>query len=288
MNAGEGYTEEYGSLDDDDSLVVSFQSAFQFVQANEGVYDDTDLLIDTGSTVSVIRCEKMLMNVTDNKRTLRAYTNGGHQDSTQKGDLPGFFRVWFNPDSRLNILSFKDVRKQFRITVDTSVENTICVHMDDGKVLKFKEVESGLYLLSSTDKFSNQKISAYSYLTLVKANKSDFTKRQLKRADIARDFRRKIGYPGYRKYFKLLEIQYFRNCPLTVDDAKRALHIYGPDVESLKGKTVRNTPNAIEDMTRVDIPETLKDLHPHVNLSADYFFVQGIAFLHSISCGYDC
>ena len=81
-NAWEGYAEEYGSSDDDDSLVVSFQSAFQFVQANEGVYDDTDLLIDTGSTVSVIRCEKMLVNVTDNEKTLRAYTNGGHQDST--------------------------------------------------------------------------------------------------------------------------------------------------------------------------------------------------------------
>ena len=85
----------------------------------------------------------------------------------------------------------------------------------------------------------------------------------------------------------LLETHYFRNCPLTVDDAKRALHIYGPDVESLKGKTVRKTPKAIEDMTRVNTTETLKDLHPHVNLSVDYFFVQGITFLHSISRGYD-
>ena len=80
---------------------------------------------------------------------------------------------------------------------------------------------------------------------------------------------------------------YFINCPITVDDAKRALHIYGPDVESLKGKTVRNRPVPIEDMTRVDIPNTIKILHPRVNLSADFFFVQGIAFLHSISRGYD-
>ena len=58
-------------------------------------------------------------------------------------------------------------------------------------------------------------------------------------------------------------------------------------MESLKGKTVRRTPQAIEDIARVNIPDTLKDLHPHVNLSADFFFVQGIAFLHSISRGYD-
>ena len=58
-------------------------------------------------------------------------------------------------------------------------------------------------------------------------------------------------------------------------------------MESLKGKTARKTPQVIEDITRVNIPDTLKDLHPHVNISADYFFVQGIAFLHSTSRGYD-
>ena len=36
----------------------------------------------------------------------------------------------------------------------------------------------------------------------------------------------------------------------------------------------------------MDIPETIKDLHPTINLLADYFFIQGIAFLHTISRGY--
>lgn len=39
-------------------------------------------------------------------------------------------------------------------------------------------------------------------------------------------------------------------------------------------------------MIRVDVLETLKDLHPHVNIFA-IFFVKGISFLHSISRGYD-
>ena len=126
----------------------------------------------------------------------------------------------------LNILSFKDVRKRFKVTVDTSIENAICVHTDDGKVLKFVEVESGLYLLQNNKPDTNKKISAYSYLTLVKANRSNFTAKQLKRADLAREFRKKLGYPGYERYFHLLEKHYFRNCPLTVEDAKRALHIW--------------------------------------------------------------
>ena len=112
-------------------------------------YEDTDILLDTGSTVSVIKNHKMLINIEDKGRKLRAYTNGGHQDSTKEGDLPGFFKVWYNPDSMVNILSFRDVRRRFKVTADTSVENSICVHMEDGKVLKFKEMESGLYLLSN-------------------------------------------------------------------------------------------------------------------------------------------
>ena len=39
-----------------------------------------------------------------------------------------------------------------------------------------------------------------------------------------------------------METNYFRNCPITVDDAKRVLHIYGPDKESLKGKSRRKKP----------------------------------------------
>ena len=103
---------------------------------------------------------------------------------------------------------------------------------------------------------------------------------------MARGFRKKFRYPGYQKYVKLLEEQFSRDFLLTMDDAKRALHIYGVDVESLTGKTTRRTPEAIGDWTRVDVPATLKDLHPRINLSADYFFVQEIVFLHSILRGY--
>ena len=182
----------------------------------------------------------------------------------------------------LNILSFKDVRNKFRITVDTAIENTINVHISQDKVLRFEEVESGLYLLRS-DKYIKNKVSAYSFLTLVRANKENFTAKQVKQADAAREFRKQLSYPGYKKYFRLLETNYFRNCPITVDDAKRALHIYGPDGESLKGKMTRRRPQRIGEAIMINIPDTIKELHPTISLSADYFFVQGIAFLHSLS-----
>ena len=59
---------------------------------------------------------------------------------------------------------------------------------------------------------------------------------------MARKFRKHLGYPRYNRYFKLLEANYFRNYPITVDDVKTALHIYCPDKESLKGKSRRKRP----------------------------------------------
>ena len=273
--------------DSDDSLILSFQFLQDIKKRSvkNGNYKSTDILIDTGSTLSVFNNNRMLLNVRRSKKTMRAYSNGGHQDSNLVGDFPAMFEVWYNPESMLNIMSFKDVRKHFRITIDTDVENTVNVHLKCGKVLKFEEVESGLYLLRSNNE-SNKKVSAYSYLTLVKANKSQFTTREVKRADAARSFRKYLGYPGYKRFFRLLEVNHFRNCPLTVDDAKRALHIYGPGIESIKGKRVRKRPQKIEDRVMIYIPDTIKELHPYVQLSVGYFFVQGVAFLHSISRGY--
>ena len=84
----------------------------------------------------------------------------------------------------------------------------------------------------------------------------------------------------------MLETNYFRNCALTVDDNKRTLYIYGPDIEGLKEKMTRGRSKKIEKSFMVSIPDTIKELHPRVDFSANYFFVQGIDVLHNISSGY--
>ena len=126
--------------------------------------------------------------------------------------------------------------------------------------MKFEEVESGLYLLQKSNN-NNKKVSAYSFLTLVKSNKSLFTSRKVKRAEIAKKFRKDLGYPGYKRYFNLLETNYFIDCPLTVDDAKRALHIYRPVIESLKGKNTQRKTKKKMDAQRYEISTTIKELH---------------------------
>jgi hypothetical protein len=63
------------------------------------------------STCSVFRNKDLLTNIRKSNSTLRAYTNGGYQDSHEIAMLPGYFEVWYNPNSMVNILVYADVRK---------------------------------------------------------------------------------------------------------------------------------------------------------------------------------
>ena len=107
---------------------------------------NTDILLDTGSTFSVFKNPEMVLNIRDSPHKLKAYTNGGRHDSVQIMDLPGFFTVWFNPSSMINILAWSDVRGKYRITADTLVGRYITVHLFPDRKMLFEEVESGLYL----------------------------------------------------------------------------------------------------------------------------------------------
>ena len=145
--------------------------------ARSGRYGDTDILLDTGSPFSCIRNKKMLVGLKKVTTPLIGYTNGGNMVYKEKGHLPGFFQVWYNEKSMLNILAWSDVRKHYRITADTDKENAISVHMRDGSIIKFHEVSSGLYMYSMNKQYNgNKKVSGYSFLTLVKENKKCFLK----------------------------------------------------------------------------------------------------------------
>ena len=83
---------------------------------------------------------------------MHAITNGDHQDSHLIGDLPGFFPVWFNKKSILNILSFAEVRKVYRITIYTDIAATMNAHLHNGNIMLFTEVDLGLYIFQDNTK----------------------------------------------------------------------------------------------------------------------------------------
>ena len=92
--------------------------------------------------------------------------------------------------------------------------------------------------------------------------------------------------PSYAQFVSLLNRNRIQNCPVTAADVKRALHIYGPNIASLKGKTTRRKPSHVPPKLNVPIPREILAHHSQVFICMDFFFVQGICFLHSITPGY--
>ena len=228
---------------------------------------ETSILLDTGSTVSVFKNRDLLKNVKTSENTLCAYTNGGHQDSSLQGDLPGFFRVWYNPSSMVNILAWCDVRKKFRITTDTNIETTINVHINKNHIIKFREVESGLYIYNTENTLRNNNTPlGHSFLNLTTENMSNFTNSQIRQAERAKKLYTAIGMPSYDKYMDLLNKNSIKNCPVTVDDVKRALFIWGPEVATIKGKTTRINPKHTPSTVTLPLPKTTQDFQSNVTL----------------------
>ena len=128
-------------LQTDTPRETSYASEYCFLQCH--LIPPTWILLDSQSTVSVFKNRELLSNIRKSPTSLRVYTNGGTQTSTEIGTLAHFGDVWFNPASLANILSMAAVRKIYRITMDSSVEAAMHVHRTDGTIMNFHEYKSG-------------------------------------------------------------------------------------------------------------------------------------------------
>ena len=255
-------------------------------QANATHINKNWILLDSQSTASVFNNKSFLNNIrpATESNGIRVYGTGGYQDSHLVGDVKNFGTVWYNEHSLANILSMAAVRKKFRITMDTASEAALIVHATNGKLMKFTEYKSGLYYYDpTTTKSTKKSVNSYSFIQTVEENKSHFTRREIEGADKARRLYRLLGRPNWNKFLRALNNNRIRNCPVTAADAKRAMFIYGREVAKIKGITTRQKPDHVPDLVPIPIPPTIKDHHNSITLCADFFFVQGIPFLHTIS-----
>jgi hypothetical protein len=91
-----------------------------------------------------------------------------------------------------------------------------------------------------------------------------------------------VGYPSPSDFTTMVRANMIRNCPVTPTDITTSNKIFGPDVASLKGKTVRNRPAPVL-TDYAEIPQTIIDLNKDVTLAADVMFECGLGFMVSTS-----
>ena len=243
------------------------------------------ILLDNQSTVDVFYNHEMLRNIHTVDERMYIHCNAGTQWTNQQGDLPGYGRVWYCPSAIANILSLHNVKNRCRVVYDSTSGNQFVVTQPDGTERVFSASDSGLYYFDTAASTWESTITINTVLiNTVSENKSRYTNAEVSRAESARALQRKIGRPTTRDFIHIVNHNLLPNCPVTQRDILAAEDIFGPDVGSLKGKTVRRGPPHIStDITYTPLPPTVHERYQVVTLCADVMHVNGLPFFISIS-----
>ena len=91
-----------------------------------------------------------------------------------------------------------------------------------------------------------------------------------------------LGLPLDRYFENMVRSNMIVNCPVTFSDVKNDKPIFGPDITSLKGKSVRRKPASVV-MDYVEIPREILESRKELEVSTHVMFINKLPFLVSIS-----
>jgi hypothetical protein len=193
-----------------------------------------------------------------------------------------------HPKGIANIFSMNELEKRYRITCD-SRQGYYAVHTKNGEVRFCKDenrlpyidlkdfLEDAAALLVQTGSEEVVKV----LVQTVRENYEGYTKRKILEAKEARQAMGMIRNLSKEDFKSMVRGNMIQNCPVTPAAITNARIIFGPDLPSLQGKTVRRTPAPVVS-EYVSVPNKVVDWNKVVTLATDVFFVNGTAFLLSV------
>ena len=118
---------------------ISLSHRINFNKTSENAYINPNWVLLNSESIDHIFCSnRLVMDIVlvTNGEFLRLYSSSKHLETHQKGKFGGF-TVLYNPSSLVNILSLSLVTKQYHITIDSSIENVLVVHILSEHIIKF-------------------------------------------------------------------------------------------------------------------------------------------------------
>ena len=102
-------------------------------------------------------------------------------------------------------------------------------------------------------------------------------------AERARALCRNIGSPSKAEFEHIVKENFVRNCPITVEDSKRYLDIWGPEIYYLQGKTVKNKCKKVPKFVPINMEPIILEGYDNDTLFIDNFYVNRNVFYHTIT-----
>ena len=121
----------------------------------------------------------------------------------------------------------------------------------------------------------------FSFVQTIAGNMKGYSARQISDAKRALKLLKVMGHPSKQDFIKMIRGGPLKNCEVTEDDVKRRFDIWIADIETIKGKSTRKTPDRVK-INIVALPAEILEKNKIVTLDIDIFFTNKIPFLLSL------
>jgi hypothetical protein len=209
----------------------------------------------------------------------------------------GNLKVWYLPEGIANIFLMHELEKLYRITYDSWMGHYV-VHTPKGAVNFYKDEqglpyidfdgpgeEATIMLLQCVQgkqsKAAGELIET-ALVQTVQGNYEGYTKKDILKTNKACRAQGMIGNPSEKDYNWMVSGNLITNCPITTTDINNARAMFGPDLASIRGKTVQRTLAPVV-ADYVAVPRSLVETNKVIPMAVDVFFVDGTAFLLTMS-----
>jgi hypothetical protein len=216
----------------------------------------------------------LVSNIRLSSRSLKVHCNEGTKVVKHAATLRNYGTVWFNEKGLANILSMALVKNKFPVKYDSTKGDHFVVSKPEKDII-FAASASGLYYHDTTK-------CAVVMVTAVKSNREGLTDREIEKAKAAQRALRLVRYPSPRDFKNMVRSNMIKNCSVTSTDIYKAHKLFDDDIATLRGETVRNTPDTVV-ANYVEIPMEILDMNKAVTIAADVMFVNGLPFVVTIS-----
>ena len=197
---------------------------------------DTWLLIDSCSMVNIILSPDLLHAIHKVSNPIRVRCSMGVTILDQMVYLGDYPRpVWYNPDNGANVMSMFNISQQYHLSMNTHKANAILMHHHNRNVTVFTLSANDLYKHALSN---NESITGFwSCIQTIDECKDHYTQHEIEATNQARRFQNIIMRPSDCELMDV-SIEHLTNCHITQSAYHIVKDIYGPNLGSLKGKTV--------------------------------------------------
>ena len=244
----------------------------------------TTIALDSGSSIHIFKDAFLLADIlSDDSKSIAVRTTDSKFQVNDIGRLCDDLNTlplprdgyYYYPNGVANLLSLAMLTETKRVVMDSAIDNAIYVFNNDGSYIRFAKTSVGMYCIDIGTDSNDHVVMAHQ---TVKGESAQFSAIDCRRAAKVRELQQVLACPSDIDLANAVEHNIIGYNRFTRRDIRIAKKIYGPDVPSLKGKTVKR-PSKMPENDTSELPSFILKEYTDVHISIDLMHVNGVKFL---------